>query len=84
MTSHWVTVNSVLHHVAVDMIMLFITWLTFEHICFWGPGLGNANSTVLSSLFAFYLVIIGLIKEMNSEVSLQQGRGRSYNRERKP
>lgn len=72
---HWVTVNSVRRHVAVDTVMLFITWLTFEHICFWESGLGYANSTVFSYSFAFYLGIIGLIKEMNSEVSLQWGGG---------
>lgn len=75
MSPHWVTVNSVRRHVAVDTVMLFITWLTVEHICFWESGLGYANSTVFSYSFAFYLGIIGLIKEMNSEVSLQCGGG---------
>lgn len=42
---------------------------------FGGSGLGYTNSTVLSYSFAFYLGIIGLIKEMNSEVSLQWGGG---------
>lgn len=37
--------------------------------------MGYANSTVFSYPFAFYLGIIGLIKEMNSEVSLQWGGG---------
>lgn len=48
-----------------------------------GSGLGYANSIVLCYSFTFYLGIMGLIKAMNSEVSLLQGWGKSYSRERK-